>query len=313
MNGFFDINGKFYTTFSKITDFIILSILVELLCLPVVTAGPAICGAYYVAMREVRDEEGYVWKGFWKSFKENFKQGLVLTLIIAAVDLFMGLDIYWAYQIWKVNGTIGYQMIMFVIIGLAFVFFSISLYVFPLLSKFYNTVRETLRNALIVSSRHIPTTIIMALSLLVILYFTFTWNPLVLFIGLPIFLYFSAARMSKIIEQVIDEYEDEHNVALADGEQVLDASQMKAKEDLPDTLPSGHRRPEVILAGRPYTKLSKEEKAEYDLAVEEQLNYEAESMPVTIQDAIRRKEEKAEPSDGDDTAEDETNPASDET
>ena len=298
MNGFFDINGKFYTTFTKITDFIILALLVELFCLPVVTAGPAVCGAYYVAMREVRDEEGYVWKGFWKSFKENFKQGLVLTLIIAGIDLFMGLDIYWAYQIWKLNGAVVYQMIMFVIIGLTFVFFSISLYVFPLLSKFYNTIRGTLRNALIVSAQHIPTTIIMALSLLVIFYFTLTWNPLVLFIGLPIFLYFSAVRMSKIIEKVIDDYEDGHNVALADGEQVLDESQMKPKEDLPDTLPSGHRRPEVILAGRPYTKLSKEEKAEYDLAVEEQLNYEAESMPVTIQDAIRMKEEKPETGSG---------------
>lgn len=303
MGGIFDINGKFYTTFTKITDFIILALLLEIFSIPIVTTGPAICGVYYVAMREVRDEEGYVWKGFWKSFRQNFKQGLVLTLIIGGIDLFMVLDIYWAYQIWQLNGTFFYQAIMFIILGLAFVFFSISLYVFPLLSKFYNNNRGTLKNAVIVASKHTPTTIIMALSLLAILYFSYTWNLLVLFIGLPIFLYASAARFSKIIEQIIDEYEDEHNVQLAEGEQQLDESQMPAKEEVPDTLPSGHRRPEVILAGRPYTKLSKEEKAEYDLAVEEELNYEAELMPMTIQDAIRMKEEAAADSTADSTSE----------
>ena len=295
MGGFFDINGKFYTTFNKITDFIILALLLELFCLPVVTAGPAICGVYYVAMREVRDEEGYVWKGFWKSFKQNFKQGLILTLIVAGVDLFMTLDIYWAYQIWKANGTIIYQMIMFLIMGLAFVFFAISLYVFPLLSKFYNNNRSTLRNAVVVSSRHLPTTIITAIALLLILYFSLTWNLLVLFIGLPIFLYFSAIRYSKIVEQMIDEFEDEHNVQLEEGEQVVSENQMAPKEEKSDLLPSGHRRPETILAGRPYTKLSKEEKAEYDVAVEEELNYEAEMMPSTVQDAIRMKEDQQSP------------------
>ena len=35
------------------------------------------------------------------------------------------------------------------------------LYVFPVLSKFYNTIRATVRNALLMSIRHLPQTIAM--------------------------------------------------------------------------------------------------------------------------------------------------------
>lgn len=332
MGGIFDINGKFYTTLSKITDFIILALLLEIFCIPIFTAGPAICGVFYVGMREVRDEEGYVWKGFWKSFKQNFKQGAILSLILAGIGAFMSLDIYWAYQIFRMYGSIWYQMILFVIIGLTFVFFSISLYVFPLLSKFYNTNRQILRNSVIISAKHVPTTLAMAGMLIAIVVLSLFWNPLVFFIGVPIFLWFACWRMNAIVQQTIDEMEEnakegkegaeesgdgEGTDALPENGAVTNASTgepgaangaktAQAGDEDSDYLPSGTRKPEVILAGRPYTKLSKQEKAEYDLAVEEQLNYAADNMPTSITDALKMKEEQSEGQNGDGDANAET-------
>ena len=64
----FSINGKLFKTLTKAGDFIILGVLMWVFSIPVVTLGASVTAAFYVGLKLVRDEEGYVFKDFWKSF-----------------------------------------------------------------------------------------------------------------------------------------------------------------------------------------------------------------------------------------------------
>ena len=89
----FSIEGKFFKALTKAGDFLILGFLGFVFSIPVITMGASITAMFYVGMKLVRDEEGYVFKGFIKSFKQNFKQGFLIELIIGVVAALLIADI----------------------------------------------------------------------------------------------------------------------------------------------------------------------------------------------------------------------------
>ena len=56
---------------SKITDLVILNLVVLVCCLPVITAGAALTGMHYVLLKMVRNEEGYIVRSYFKSFRSE--------------------------------------------------------------------------------------------------------------------------------------------------------------------------------------------------------------------------------------------------
>lgn len=128
--------------------------------------GPALTAMHYVLLKLVRDEDSYVTKSFFKSFKENFKQGAILQVIQFTAGGILLLD----FLIMK-DGSGIYR---YIVIAISLILYMVSLYIFPLLSKFVNTVLGTLRNAALMSIMALPKTVLMALVSavpVVILYF----------------------------------------------------------------------------------------------------------------------------------------------
>ncbi|ADL35534.1 hypothetical protein bpr_I2804 [Butyrivibrio proteoclasticus B316] len=128
--------------------------------------GPALTAMHYVLLKLVRDEDSYVTKSFFKSFKENFKQGAILQVIQFTAGGILLLD----FLIMR-DGSGIYR---YIVIAISLILYMVSLYIFPLLSKFVNTVLGTLRNAALMSIMALPKTVLMALVSavpVVILYF----------------------------------------------------------------------------------------------------------------------------------------------
>ena len=128
--------------------------------------GPALTAMHYVLLKIVRDEDSYVTKSFFKSLKENFKQGAILQVIQFAAGGILLLD----FLIMR-DGSGIYR---YIVIAISLILYMVSLYIFPLLSKFVNTVLGTLRNAALMSIMALPKTVLMALVSavpVVILYF----------------------------------------------------------------------------------------------------------------------------------------------
>ena len=117
--------------------------------------GPALTAMHFVLLKIVRDEDSYVTKSFFRSFKENFKQGAILQVIQFTAGGILLLD----FLIMRDNTGI-YR---YIVIAIALILYMVSLYIYPLLSKFVNTVLGTLRNAALMSIMALPKTVLMVL------------------------------------------------------------------------------------------------------------------------------------------------------
>ena len=159
MDRFFNMDNKFFTFMSRVADLIILNLLCIVCCIPVVTIGPSIAAMFYVTLKMVRNEESYIVRGFFKSFKQNLKQGIVINLIMLAAALLLYFDISICRS---TPGTIG-KVLMVLFMMILVVYLMIFLYIYPVLAKFYNTIKHTFRNAFLMSIRHLPYTVLMAL------------------------------------------------------------------------------------------------------------------------------------------------------
>ena len=158
MKKFFNLDSPFMVFLSNLTDVIILNVLCLICCIPIVTIGPSITAMHYVTLKMVREEEGYVVKSFFKAFKENFKQAIIVWLGFLVITVIFFLD----YRILKAAGTEG-NKIFIIVIGAIYLFICLTvMYIFPLLSRFENTLRQTVKNALFMSILHIFKTILMA-------------------------------------------------------------------------------------------------------------------------------------------------------
>ena len=159
MGRIFDMNNKFFGFMSKVADLCILNIICVVCCIPVITAGASITAMYYVTLKMVRNEEAYIVRSFFKSFKQNFKQATIINLIM----LLIGLVLYVDLNVSKaMQGGAGH---IFHVIFMAFVliYFILFLYVYPVLARFYNTIKNTIKNALFMAIRHLPYTVVMVL------------------------------------------------------------------------------------------------------------------------------------------------------
>lgn len=157
MNRIFNMDNKFFTFMGRIADLIILNLLCIVCCIPIVTIGPAITAMFYVTMKMVRNEESYIVKGFFHSFKENFRQGIIINIIVLAAFIMLSLDIS---LVRAMEGTM-YKVLFYIFLVLLFLSMLVYLYIYPVLAKFYNTIRRTFINAFLMSIRHLPYSILM--------------------------------------------------------------------------------------------------------------------------------------------------------
>ena len=181
MGKFFDIEGGFFKSLTKVADFIILGLLVLIFSIPVITIGPALSAAYYVALKEVKDEEGYVVKDFWKAFKQNFRQGFIIELITFSVAGLLYYDLSITYKWAHVEQSIYANLLFYVLIAFLVIITSAAIYIFPMLAKFNNKTIKLIINSVVMAMRHFPQTIIMLVINGYLAYMTFTYPPFILF------------------------------------------------------------------------------------------------------------------------------------
>lgn len=144
---------------SMVADLCILNIICVVCCIPIITAGASITAMYYVTLKMVRNEEAYIVRSFFKSFKQNFKQATVINLIMLLIGVVLYVDLNVAKAM---QGGVG-QIFHIIFMAFALIYFILFLYVYPVLARFYNTIKNTIKNALFMAIRHLPYTVIMVL------------------------------------------------------------------------------------------------------------------------------------------------------
>ena len=109
---------------SKICDIVCLNVLWLVCSLPIITIGASTTALYTVMLKLVKNEEGYIFKGFLHAFKLNFKQSTIIWLIL----LLCGGVCFVDYRISEMMpGTLG-MVFKSVFLLLAFFLISVKIY-----------------------------------------------------------------------------------------------------------------------------------------------------------------------------------------
>lgn len=148
-------DGKFVKVLNRIADLVGLNLLAIFFCIPIITIGASITAVYGCIFRIQEKREGYLTKDFWKLFKECFRSSTIIYLVGVAVVAMLYLD----YQIFATDSRLDILQVLVVAGGILVA--EIFTYAFPMESYFENSLKATVKNALLLGISNIPYTLLM--------------------------------------------------------------------------------------------------------------------------------------------------------
>lgn len=156
----FNLDGGIVKGLSKLTDCICLSLIFFVCCIPVFTIGTACTALYYTVNKVIRYDRGYFFREYISAFKNNFKQTTLVWLIVLVISLVLGVDLYIVNGYAETGSSLGALGIVFLVL-FALLFMWIS-YLFPYMARFENSIKQSMKNALLIAIAHLPKTILLA-------------------------------------------------------------------------------------------------------------------------------------------------------
>jgi uncharacterized membrane protein YesL len=151
----FSNDTKFARFMNTLADVLCIGILWLICSVPLVTAGASATAAYYAMAKSVRCGEGRPSKEFFHSFRMNFRQTLPLTIVLELAALTLAVDLIYLWG----NENSQNDAIFVVLVLVAFVLLALSVYLFPLLSRFDKTNLSLVRTGFVISFRYFPLTL----------------------------------------------------------------------------------------------------------------------------------------------------------
>ncbi len=202
MNGIFNPESPVMSFLSRVADLVWLNVLTLICCIPVVTVGAALTALHYVSLKMVRGEDGYLTKSYFKSFKQNFAQATVLWLLFVLILAVAWVDFHYI-------SLMDDSMAGVLRIGLTAVLFLVlcgGIYWFPLLARFENSIKNTVKNAFLLGILHFPKTIcvfVIYVGMTVIYYlFLYRLMPLIFLAGISLPVYMASYLFSGIFRKL---------------------------------------------------------------------------------------------------------------
>lgn len=160
MRNLFNLDNPFIQFLSRLSDLMVLNALFIVCSLPIVTIGASACALIRVCQDITYDSDSHLVRSFFRAFKSNFKQATIVWLLIVVVTASLICDVLliMAYC----DGAIA--TILYILLGvLAFLVAGVCAYLFPLIVRYSNTLRNHFNNALILSIVKLPRTFLLVL------------------------------------------------------------------------------------------------------------------------------------------------------
>jgi len=231
----FDLESPFMQVMGKVADLMWLNILTLICCMPIVTAGAAMTALHYSALKIARNEECYITKDYFKSFKENFKQATIIWLFQLFIVLVLVGDFY---IIEKAEVDLGSKMQLLLMVVAIMVLFT-SMFIYPVLAKFENSILQTIKNAFFIGVLQFPKTILMmvlAVAPFVLFIFFEQLTPIVFCFCFSAPAWVSAKLYSKFFKKLEDKITDGEAAEGEDGEGNSEEDERIFKDELDPAL-----------------------------------------------------------------------------
>ncbi len=201
----FNPENLFFRTLSKGVDLVGLSLLWLLLCIPVITIGPATAALYYTVVKVFRYRKDEAFRTYLKAFRDNLRQGISVTLVCIPAAVFLA----WGYNVMANNistpaGVVMYMAYYIVLLVPAAIF----CYIFPLMGRFEFQTKALYRTAFIMAFRHLPSTVIVVMLTVEMAVYTIEkWWPVLITPVLTVLL--SSLFLERIFPKYLSEEETE--------------------------------------------------------------------------------------------------------
>lgn len=199
----FNMDNLFWRTMNLVMQLTALSLVTAVLCLPVITAGAALTALYSVMMKMVNREDCAVMKDYFRGFRRNFRQATISWMLLLAVGALLVIDLY---IVTKSTGraATGLTYLFIMLAGFWILEFSV---LFPLLSRYDNILKNSIKNALILGiSSFLPWGLLMmvlnALPMM-IAWYRFSWllgvMTVMIFGGIGVIALLNSLMMYRVI------------------------------------------------------------------------------------------------------------------
>lgn len=207
----FSFDSPLVQSFETIKNLLILNIWTVICCIPVITAGASLAAMHTVALKMLRDEEGYVTKDFFKAFRSNIKIGCKASILLILVLGIVYADFYAIslLDVWFADAARILLIVFGILLALTLTF------LFPIMAKFDANLRNTIKNAFCFALSHIGKTVLMLILNLipwVLCYYVNVLIPLLFFWGLSVPAMMGAKLYDKDFKRLEDAYYEKQDI-----------------------------------------------------------------------------------------------------
>lgn len=255
MGGLFNPDNALFRGMSKVWDMLVASILWTICCIPgyflltlvtsqitdlmqlllymaidavcMIPIGPATASLYYVCMKVIRRDRGYVFREYFHAFRMNFKVGALSGAILGALVTLLSFNLQFSYAAAAASDDIKNSAMLAVTLAICLILLGTSLLLFPVLSRFTMSVRQLFKSSLYMAFRHILHTL--AVFVIVAL------SGIVMYILIPAVFFMPAVcalLCSFPIERVLKRYMPKpEKTAPADGTLITEGDVVSEGED----------------------------------------------------------------------------------
>lgn len=175
MRRVFDPENLVWSILSWGVDLVGLGLFWALLSLPVVTVGAASCALYFTVVKCFTHREPGAFGVMLRAFRDNLRRGVPAGLVCLAA----GAALYFGYGVMQTNWGSDLGAVLFVAYDLLLLVpMGIACWLFPLLGRFDMGVGDAFRTAGALALRHLPRTLLVAVTALLLTVFTINyWWP----------------------------------------------------------------------------------------------------------------------------------------
>lgn len=201
-------DSKFWYFATLVADFILLNLLFIVLCIPVVTIGPAIAALIHTTLKLSEDENRTLIKPFWNEFKRDITKKMLLWivyLVLIAALVYMA-QFYWNFA----NDFESFKIIGFMLFVLSFIILIstviASIIGLAMTTKYFSTIKRLVKNSyLLILVMPIQSLIMAAVLVAATLFFIYQTVPVLSFflvIGFSAVAYSFAPLIREIFTKV---------------------------------------------------------------------------------------------------------------
>ncbi|OPJ57690.1 DUF624 domain-containing protein [Clostridium chromiireducens] len=182
----------FYLLLNKFWDILKLNMIFILYSIPIITIAPAFGAMTSITMSMVRDKHVFIFSDFHEAFKLNWKQSVACGIINTIILVLLSTSILFYFKLSQNN--VNFYIVLFLCIFITVLFLFASLYIYPLLTTVSLSLKDILKNSLLLSIVCFKNTLIGAVVCGIILGFNVFFFPLTV----PLYLFLTFSLLSFI-------------------------------------------------------------------------------------------------------------------